>query len=225
MPVPFDAATSLTSHDGGLASDPSEIRPAAINRRVGLKNSAGDETLYRDLLSNFVSDHALDWSLIGDAAGRGDIAVARRIAHTLKSVAALIGARRLHNIAWTIEEKFTEGDGSPTADEMLYLDAEMRAVLAEIDSSETGRSADKREPIALDRDGASDLMERLLPLLESGNAASLDMTDEIRSILSPLGDSANVLAERIQNFDFDEALNVLTELQRKMDAVSDRKPS
>jgi HPt (histidine-containing phosphotransfer) domain-containing protein len=216
MLVPPDTVIRPIDHDDDRR---------AIDRRAGIKNSAGDEALYRELLSNFVSDHALDKSLIDDAIRRGDLAVARRIAHTLKSIAALIGAQRLRDTAWAIETKFAEGGADLTADEMLVLDAEIKDVLAEIYSSEAGRSAGGREPAAFDRDGARDIMERLRLLLKSGNAASLEMTDEVTRILSPLGDRANALVERIQDFDFDGALGILTEIERTMDAAPDRQPS
>ncbi|MDR1470975.1 MAG: response regulator [Synergistaceae bacterium] len=220
--LPPDAITCPIDPEGTggeLGPEPREDWNGAIDRNAGIRNSAGDRALYRDLLSNFASDHASDDSLIDDAVGRGDLAAARIIAHTLKSSAALIGARGLRDAALAIEKKFADGDGVPAEDEMRSLGAELKAALEEIHSG-TRRSAVTREPALLDGDGARDLISRLRPLLESGNAASLEMTDEIARVLSPLGDGADALAERIRDFDFDGALGVLAEIERTADEAA-----
>lgn len=95
----------------------------SIDRELGLKNAAGDEELYGQLLEGFKENHAGDEAAIRKALAQGDRHEAWRLAHTLKSTAALIGAEELSHVAAVLA-------GPPGTDrETGTLEAELAAAL------------------------------------------------------------------------------------------------
>ncbi|MDR3254379.1 MAG: response regulator [Synergistaceae bacterium] len=201
-----------TGKEGSLAQVEELAAHSAIDAKEGLRNAAGDEELYRQLRENFVEDHASDYERISDALDSDDPEVfskAMLLAHTLKSTAALIGASGLRAAVFAIERKLTNR-GVPTAEHLQTFRNELDAVLSELGRPEKKRRSANGE---LDRESALALVEKLEPLLKSGNASSLDLLDEIDDVLSPLGDRVKELAERIGDFEFYAALETLTSMK------------
>ncbi|MDR3264415.1 MAG: Hpt domain-containing protein, partial [Synergistaceae bacterium] len=191
-----------------------------VDRKLGLKNSAGDEALYLQVRANFLEDHASDAERIADVLRIENRAEARRLAHTLKGAAGLLGAAGLREAAFEVEKPLAEGDADPTADQMRKLRGELEAVLVELRRAAPGEPAPRKsdsggaEPEgAFDREGAISLLDRLAPLLASGNTRSLELTDEIRRTLSPLGEKCEVLLKRMEEFDFCGASETLLSLR------------
>jgi CheY-like chemotaxis protein len=191
------------------------VNPGAslINKPAGLEKALGDEDFYKQLLSTFRSEHGLDAAKLLDAAGKGDRKLAHRIAHTLKSTSALIGAGRLRRIAYTIETALGGKDIDAAMRELGSLETEMAALLAElkpkIPADGSGGSVKKGKAAFLR------LAETLLPLLTSGSVGSLDLLPELRECLpDPKGKGA-LLVKQIDDFEFTAALETLRQLQRE----------
>ncbi|MDR3322457.1 MAG: response regulator [Synergistaceae bacterium] len=186
-----------------------------IDARAGLKNAAGDHAFYRQLLADFKVDHAGDGRRISAALDAEDWAVARRLAHTLKSAAALIGAAGLRDTALDAENGLAGGAGANEGSVqgiLRKLCKELDAVTAEIGPLE--RERPRLGPLTpLDAKRAVELVERLAPLLELGNAKSLETTLEIDEVLSPLGEDASTLIGQIEGFDFNAALETLRRIR------------
>ncbi|MDR2093956.1 MAG: transporter substrate-binding domain-containing protein [Treponema sp.] len=79
-------------------------RQAAIDQRAGIANTAHDEALYRMLLSDFFTNHRQDMRKIKAAGDAGDSELVRRLIHTIKGTAGLIGATRLSMAARDVEK-------------------------------------------------------------------------------------------------------------------------
>jgi HPt (histidine-containing phosphotransfer) domain-containing protein len=175
-----------------------------------------DEVVYAQLLQNFKADHDRDDEKIALLTEAGDTKSAHRLAHTLKSTAALIGAARLRQAAAAVETEFAEGDPKRVPELLENLRAEfsdLRAALRNIKTGDTETAyapqASAREAREIDKQAAVDLIERLAPLLSAGNAKCLDMTDEIRKTLMPLGRQTEELVEQMEDFSFAAALDAL----------------
>ncbi|MDR1573515.1 MAG: response regulator [Clostridiales Family XIII bacterium] len=113
----------------------------AVDKGVGLVNAADDPAFYRQLLSNFIEDHAFDSRRISEATEAGKSEIAKRIAHTLKSIAALIGAKGLSEVASDIERTLS-GEGARLADgQAQRLKEALDAVCAEIEAELTSTVA------------------------------------------------------------------------------------
>jgi CheY-like chemotaxis protein len=100
----------------------------AIDRKAGLRNAVGDPELYAHLLKVFVEDHGGDAEKIKGALAGGDGEQARRIAHTLKSAAALIGAEKLRRAAAVLEKLFNEQQAAGGAEKAAGADADIAAL-------------------------------------------------------------------------------------------------
>ncbi len=82
---------------------------AGLDVSMGLRLVAQREGLYLRLLQRFVEEHADAPAKIAAAQGRGDAESAERIAHTLKGVAAQIGAQALQESAASLEAALRSG--------------------------------------------------------------------------------------------------------------------
>ncbi len=109
-------------------------KESAIDRETGLRNTGGDPELYAHLLRSFMRDHSDDFGKIQKALEESDTETAARIAHTLKSTAALLGAAELGTAAASLEKKIinTESFGA----ELSRFENALKTVL--MDLSENG---------------------------------------------------------------------------------------
>jgi len=80
---------------GGEVSTPARDDPAAFDRVAALNRLGGNVPLLERLLSRFISDHTHSAQTILAAIDAGDLDTATREAHSLKGVAANLGAARL----------------------------------------------------------------------------------------------------------------------------------
>jgi PAS domain S-box-containing protein len=184
----------------------------SLDRLKGLENCGGNESLYRQLCNSFRGDHNADAEKINAALEQGNVKEAHRLAHTLKSTAGLIGATRLQRIARDMEDELAGagGESSPGigAERAAALKTEWRILLSEIGpGQETAENSSPpaASPVPVD---IQSLTGKLLPLLESGNAGSLEYLPELRRILPEL-DGGAVLVKQIEDFEFAAALETL----------------
>jgi two-component system sensor histidine kinase/response regulator len=77
---------------------------AGLDERRGLSIACGNAKLYRTILSRFVLGQAGTPARVHQALADGDLPTAERLAHTLKGVAANIGAAELSRVAAALEE-------------------------------------------------------------------------------------------------------------------------
>ncbi|MDR1856713.1 MAG: response regulator [Desulfovibrio sp.] len=102
--------------DGGSASVPRDI----INQDAGLAAIGGNRKLYDSLLTRFAVHYGQGLSEMRDLLDKGEFAVASRLAHTIKGVAANLGMRRLTELTKTMEASLPE----VPPDETLLADYE-----------------------------------------------------------------------------------------------------
>jgi hypothetical protein len=69
---------------------------------------------------------------------------------------------------------------------------------------------------ALDITRALAFIKKLEPLLESGSSGSLNLLDDIREILAPAGEEFEELISRIEDLDFAEAAEILSQIREKI---------
>jgi CheY-like chemotaxis protein len=183
---------------------------------LGLKAANGRLDLYLRLLSRFVQDHQTDAAaaslVIGDFIG------ARRAAHTLKGVAATLGALRLRDEAASLEAAIValpEPSAGPEA--LNELMARARAVGQSVETLKAAialalPAASGQEAMAssVDRSRMRVVIKDLEALLAADDMAASTLfhahEGELRSVL---GHHADAVARLIEDFAFDEALNAL----------------
>ena len=83
---------------------------AGIDMATGLRSMADIQELYVDTLRAFVEKGANRIERLRSAAGSGDLIAAAREAHSLKGMAAQIGATEIPDLAQSLEDAFHRGD-------------------------------------------------------------------------------------------------------------------
>jgi PAS domain S-box-containing protein len=190
-----------------------------IDRDAGIANAVGSETLYQQLLTDFKFSHNMDLQKIMAAQDAEDYQLARRIAHTLKSTANLIGAKTLGNAALTAEKALELKNKIPIAQSIWdALEKEFNAVMVELEQVAPGTAKGKPRHQAdeLDISRALAFIKKLEPLLESGSSGSLNLLDDIREILAPVGKEYEELISLIEDLDFAEAAELLNQIREKI---------
>jgi HPt (histidine-containing phosphotransfer) domain-containing protein len=204
---------------------PGNSPASAFDRAAGLK-TVGDEALLRRLLRAFAEDHADDCRQIREALAGGDTALGHRIAHTLKSVAGLIGATALRQTAYMVEK--TLAPESPkqafellgsALDLLKTLETQLRAAVEEARVFEESAPKEQRGPLLPDARKALELAQRLRPFLKAGNTGCFEMLDEIRTAFAPFGEEYRILVIRMENFEFASAAKMLETLVARIEGM------
>jgi HPt (histidine-containing phosphotransfer) domain-containing protein len=233
IPKPIDAAVlniklsrwlpaeKIARFEAPGSGEPAPAKSGGVlDRKTGLANSGGDAALYRRIRGAFYEDHGDDVPRIRDALGKGDVTLAHRLAHTLKSAAGLIGAGDLRRTASIIEHALAENN-TALQNEMARLEKDMGELLSALQADGAG------DPAAGVSGGLSpglvppappgvfDLCRQLEPLLKAGNTESLNRLGEIKKIPPPLDGDGEILVKQIEDFDFSAALETLRNIRRK----------
>jgi HPt (histidine-containing phosphotransfer) domain-containing protein len=90
----------------------------------------GNTGKYLTLIGNFLASHADDMSLLAASLAEGDHVTAVRVAHTLKGTGALMGAKRLAELAAHLEQMLRVNQDLRVPDTPLL--AAMNAVSGEV---------------------------------------------------------------------------------------------
>ena len=192
--------------DTPLPSLPSEL----IDMGFGLGHFAGNVASYQRTLSAFQQRHAEDGKRVQQALDDGDYGTAERLAHSLKSVAAMIGARSLSEIASHLEQEF---HGHRKADEVSPLLATMSSVLTSVCDEIHALKLDVSESPAIEQQTMNDqqVKDSCLRLKALLLSSDIDATTEWRSLKPCLVDGldqamVDKLGRQIENFDYENAL-------------------
>jgi signal transduction histidine kinase/DNA-binding response OmpR family regulator len=190
--------------------------PSEIDRAAGLRNSANDAQLYHHLMLDCVSDHSSDLAKIDGALKEGDFKSAHRIAHTLKSTASLIGAKRLELAAREAEKELSAHDAVPSPECMENLKNAFEATFRELAALTPEPPRYAQTSAELDEAKALSLIEKLNHMLGSNSTNALGLLEEIRETLAPVGGECEKLANLIGDFEFEKAAEVLSVIKNKI---------
>jgi signal transduction histidine kinase/DNA-binding response OmpR family regulator len=173
-----------------------------------------DSRLHKQLQKDFVKNNRSKMDEITGALAVGDITLAHRLAHSLKSAAGLIGRPLLQNAAADVEAALKNGENRVPDTRMTALRSELDAALSEL-TKDMDKAADPHQSGAVaamyDAKKARELFAQLEPLLKSGNLESLNFVDALRSI-----PESGELIRRIEDLSFEEATKALGELGEKI---------
>ncbi|NLI12286.1 MAG: response regulator [Peptococcaceae bacterium] len=216
---------SVRESDSNALSANEETLPQfkTISTEKGIKNTAGNIKLYRNLLRDFANDNRCSAGEIYEYIESGDYQKALLTVHTIKGLAGTMAAGRLFETAAGLEEALIKERHDRL--ELLFLPfAEaLKAALEEIQAS-----AVLKPDLSPVRTGSTDLIkagqliEKLRLLLEEGNAETTDLLNEIAETLSS-GQTAALadrMMEQINSLDFDEAMATLNEISAVINGSS-----
>ena len=168
------------------------------------QTSHADVVLQQRLIHRFVVDNSNKYLEIQDAISAGDINLAHRLVHTLKSNAGQLNKTSLRDAAETVENKLTNAKNNVTSEQMQTLETELSRVIAEL-------TPQVREPIItsepIDVESTLELLREIEPLLKDFDSECLSYTDKLRSI-----PGSTDLISYIENLDFKAAVKSLSSL-------------
>lgn len=192
--LPQKRPTESAGTDNG-ASHQEMSQLYGINTRAGIANVAGNEKLYFDLLRRFAGKYRDSQHELQALLERGDIESASRLAHTIKGVAANLGAVYLADMAKRIEaallaKESIEDLTDPYAQELTKVaqgieqmtsgntaPQEPAQVQAEVDAESVPLILQTLEGLPqlmqTDWGQAQEIVDGLAPLLECTMAASV----------------------------------------------------
>ncbi len=214
---PVPAATQKTDNP----DDISDLKIPGVDVKEGLFRCNRNTKLYRRLLSSFLKDYVSSDKEIAEYVKAGSQSDARRVAHSVKGVAGSLGARRLQAAALVLENSAEQETLVP---EGMAWD-EFLSALTELDTglNQAGFGA-PLEKIPFETEGNAETVDvgALLPLLDELDRTLDDDLDLARTLVEkiqgPLGalagsDTASQLMEHVENFEMDEAREVLDQVR------------
>ncbi len=185
------------------------LRLDGIDTREGLRNHMGKEAFYLRILRIFRRDFSDAGSRMRDLLERGEQGEARRLAHSLKSGAATIGAMELSAHARELELALAEGRAASALVENFAESAHRIA------SSLDALPAEEQAATAVAQ-GAdiAPLLARLEALLADDNAAADDAFLALRNAISDPGldDLLGRTGDLIEDVEYEKALKLLAEI-------------
>ncbi|MDR2598971.1 MAG: response regulator [Oscillospiraceae bacterium] len=191
------------------------FKPISLQKEDIDQREYEDNKLRQKLINNFLKSNSEKYKEITDAINDGDIKLAHRLVHTIKSNAGQLGKTLLQQAAEELEKNLKNGENHTTPRQMLTFKTELNTALMEfsvtkhttsITPAELAEPMDSSEPYDIEE--ARKTIEELIPLLEIGNTESFDFID--RLLLIP--GSAFVI-QHIENIDFQSALAELIKLR------------
>ncbi|CAN7280453.1 ATP-binding protein [Pseudorhodoferax sp. LjRoot39] len=198
-PKPPDAPASTP------AADHLALHIDGLDAQRGLRLLGGREALYLRMLRDFASSQADAVARMRHALQRQDAAEARRAAHTLRGLAAGIGADPLARLAGELETALATA--APTQELAPLLDATERLLRPLVRAL-----ADAVPPAApaAPTDAGEASTARLIDLLRDSDPDVLAYFEKHRGPLErALGVDAGGLGRHIAEYRFDEALALL----------------
>ncbi|NOX25630.1 MAG: response regulator [Deltaproteobacteria bacterium] len=187
-----------------------------INLPLGLRQVAGNKTLYLELLSLFQREYADFSAQIGTALDLNDMETARRLVHTMKGAAGTIGASELAAEALALEIGI--GKGMEDVPELLdktgkYLESVLAALQEVLPVVELAAPVNTPAGV-VDLESVAPRIRKLRKLLEISDMEAVDIFQEIKDTLLVLhSEQAAQLGRALETFNFKEAHTIITEIE------------
>ena len=215
-----EPATSVPLSPGPQEPDAGRLADLAaipgLETDTGLKTLNGNRVLYIRLLRRYAMDHADDLVRVRRSLAAGDLPEARRLAHSLKSVSGSLGAVEVERLAAALEAAITDHEAP------ARIEALVAAVAGELDALSRGILAVLTEAVAPERAPEVDevavrqALAELEPLLAASNLRANRVFAAQRALLeAAFGPLAVALEQRIERFEYPEALDILSSLYNR----------
>jgi two-component system sensor histidine kinase/response regulator len=193
-----------------------------LDTRDGLTRVAGNRPLYLKLLRQFIAQQGPAVAEIRAALSQDDAALAERIAHTLKGVAANLGAKQVQTAASLLEENIRHrANATETEPALLQVSRALAPLLEDLrkflpapDSPGLPPESSTHPPVdpAQTRSAAGHLAQ----LLADFDSGAVEFIEANHAALIPLfpGAAWQPFEDLVQNYAFAEALAGLEQALR-----------
>ena len=187
--------------------EPVKWQTEDVNRHEELNNE-----LREKLITNFVKNNTNKYTEIENAIEAGDIKLAHRLVHTLKSNAGQLRKTPLVQAANEVENALKDNNDLTTREQMETLKNELESVITELtpiaEKIETPAVGDE----LLDTTAVRELYEKLEPLLKDSDPECLALTKDLKLV-----PGSSELIQLMESFDFTPAFEELTALKERLE--------
>jgi two-component system sensor histidine kinase/response regulator len=197
------------------ASVPEIPKLDGIDTESGLSNHMRRPALYLQILLGFQREFGSCADDIGSALKDADFTLARRLAHSMKSAAATIGAMELARCAKAIEEHYEQQQRDDASFDTFVT--ALRRIITSLsgltrEQHLANRAATPTETVAFEVQIA--LVERLETLLRKDDAAAGRLALELKTnLIEPqLQDELLLLCDLVDDVEYQQALVVLAKI-------------
>jgi len=168
-----------------------------------------EKQLHHKSIVTFVKENRNTYKKLIDSLSSGDIKTAHRIVHTLKSSSGYLGKSALQKAAISLEESLRNETANHTPEQLSVLEKELSSALIEFEPIVKEIKSIEQDSTQVDNVELAALFAELRPLLEKGNIAAVSYVEKLQGITG-----MKELAERIDDYDFEDALKVLNSLEQ-----------
>jgi len=193
---------------------------AGLDIASGLRRAANNRKLYSQSLSRFVNDFAEYKHTFTSYLANAEWNVAERLAHTLKGLASTLGANDVSLAASKLETVCKGKQAETAAAVLIDLMTLLTPLLTALQQHFAEEQASKSMVAELTAESGElpDCTPQLLQLLNEGDSHAIELWEmhhqEFSRSLSP--HAAELITIALQNFEFDTAQKLLTELSAKV---------
>jgi two-component system sensor histidine kinase/response regulator len=197
---------------------------AGLDTKDGLTRVAGNRTLYWKLLRQFIEQQGPSAGQITEALAKGDVALAERLAHTLKGVAGNIGAKPVQTAAGAVEKLIREhAAAAETESALRRVAAALDPLLAQLRSALPSPATSPASPTpqpAADPAQSRAAAAQLTNLLSEFDPGAADFIEANQGALRPLfaGDGWLHFEKLVQGYSFGDAQSQLEQALKTLPA-------
>ena len=185
------------------------LNPVTLQKESSSRDNQLDKDLHQKLTNLFVKNNKETYDNIIKAIDTGDIKLAYRLAHTLKSNAGQMKKTALQQIAADVEGNLKNGENRVFSSQLQQLKNELNAVLIEL--APLVCEPDESHPAKpFNSITALEILNELEPLLLENNPECLSYTQKLQLI-----PESEELINNIECFDFALAVDAFAELKQK----------
>jgi CheY-like chemotaxis protein/HPt (histidine-containing phosphotransfer) domain-containing protein len=169
--------------------------------------SGKEDELRRKSILTFVKENRTIMEKINQSLSSGDIKTAHRIAHTLKSSAGYLGQTALQEASLSLEKSLGAQTPAYTAEQIGTLECELNKAFLVFEPITREAEQEKANVAEADEETLAALFAEIRPLLETGDFTASNYVEKLQGIAGMAE-----LAEKIDDYDFDSALEILNTL-------------
>ena len=208
-PQPFPTAAWDTVHDQATARSGS----MTIDPELGLRYTGGDVARYHRALRRFVETHDQDLVRLRSLLEGHQLRQAEHVVHSLKGVAALLGATGLRENAAELEAALrADASGSALNTPLAALETAHHALLEALPELLAGQCGQPGTPMANRAICRSELLRLEALLAEDDASVAQFYTSCAPALRNGFGMRADQLSRLLDNFDYPLALELVREL-------------
>jgi len=186
------------------------FKPVKWQKEDTAEREKADKELNQKLINNFVKNNTGKFGEINNALKEGDIKLAHRIVHSLKSNAGQLGKKILKKAAEDVESSLKDGNNFADPEQLEFLRSELEKVITELSLLVSEQKHSIAEELT-DIEAARATLEKLEILLEEGDVECLKLIKSLQLI-----PGSGELIQQIENFDFIPALETIAGLKKKI---------